>query len=139
MTGVRTGGLVAIAVGTMLAAASPAAAQLAQPQTAATVSGDSNLLTAVQYRGHWRGHRHWDGHRHWRGGYGGPRYGWYGPGLGFATGALIGGALAAAPRAYYDTPSVTSDEIAYCSRRFKSYDPSSGTYLGYDGNRHPCP
>jgi len=23
--------------------------------------------------------------------------------------------------------------------RFKSYDPGSGTYLGYDGLRHPCP
>ena len=29
--------------------------------------------------------------------------------------------------------------VAYCMRRFRSYDPSSGTYLGYDGLRHPCP
>lgn len=28
---------------------------------------------------------------------------------------------------------------AYCMRRFRSYDPASGTYLGYDGMRHPCP
>ena len=28
---------------------------------------------------------------------------------------------------------------AYCMRRFRSYDPNSGTYLGYDGYRHPCP
>ena len=28
---------------------------------------------------------------------------------------------------------------AYCSQRYRSYDPSSGTYLGYDGERHPCP
>ena len=28
---------------------------------------------------------------------------------------------------------------AYCVQRFQSYDPSSGTYLGYDGLRHPCP
>jgi hypothetical protein len=41
------------------------------------------------------------------------------------------GAYAAAPR--------YSSDDAYCSRRFKSYDPSSGTYLGYDGERHPCP
>ena len=27
----------------------------------------------------------------------------------------------------------------YCVRRFRSYDPRSGTYLGYDGYRHPCP
>ena len=28
---------------------------------------------------------------------------------------------------------------AYCAQRFRSYDPASGTYLGYDGRRHPCP
>jgi hypothetical protein len=27
----------------------------------------------------------------------------------------------------------------YCAQRYRSYDPSSGTYLGYDGVRHPCP
>jgi hypothetical protein len=29
--------------------------------------------------------------------------------------------------------------VAYCINRFKSYDPRSGTYLGYDGYRHACP
>jgi hypothetical protein len=29
--------------------------------------------------------------------------------------------------------------VAYCIRRFRSYDPVSRTYLGYDGRRHPCP
>jgi hypothetical protein len=29
--------------------------------------------------------------------------------------------------------------IAYCTQRYRSYDPSSGTYLGYDGQRHGCP
>jgi hypothetical protein len=29
--------------------------------------------------------------------------------------------------------------VAYCIQRFKSYDPASRTYLGYDGNRHSCP
>ncbi|MCC6948696.1 MAG: BA14K family protein [Bradyrhizobiaceae bacterium] len=29
--------------------------------------------------------------------------------------------------------------IAYCMRRFRSYDPYSMTYLGYDGRRHRCP
>ena len=33
----------------------------------------------------------------------------------------------------------TPDAVAYCARRFKSYDPGNGTYLGYDGLRHPCP
>ena len=32
-----------------------------------------------------------------------------------------------------------ADASAYCARRYRSYDPASGTYLGYDGLRHPCP
>ena len=27
---------------------------------------------------------------------------------------------------------------SYCVRRFRSYDPASGTFLGRDGVRHPC-
>jgi hypothetical protein len=30
-------------------------------------------------------------------------------------------------------------DVGYCMRRFRSYDPRSGTYLGFDGLRHPCP
>ncbi len=26
-----------------------------------------------------------------------------------------------------------------CMQRFRSYDQGSGTYLGHDGRRHPCP
>jgi len=29
--------------------------------------------------------------------------------------------------------------VDYCARRFRSYDPYSGTYLGRDGYRHRCP
>ena len=32
-----------------------------------------------------------------------------------------------------------TDAIAYCTQRFRSYDPASGSYLGYDGLRHACP
>jgi hypothetical protein len=28
---------------------------------------------------------------------------------------------------------------ASCEQRFRSFDPASGTYLGFDGLRHPCP
>jgi hypothetical protein len=130
-----TGGFIAAAFGTALAVAAPApaSAQLARPQTAVDVVGTNELLTNVQHRRHWRG-----GHRHHRHGWN-HRRGW-GPaaGIGFATGAMIGGAFAAAPRAYY-APGPTAREVAYCSQRFKSYDPASGTYLGYDGNRHACP
>jgi hypothetical protein len=85
------------------------------------------------------------GGRYYRGGYRGRYYGgrggYYGGGYyygddwgwgGFAAGAILGGVLAAQP--YYG-----GDAVGYCMRRFKSYDPGSGTYLGYDGYRHPCP
>src|SRR5258706_11757791 len=32
----------------------------------------------------------------------------------------------------------TADWIASCSQRYRSFDPASGTYLGYDGYRHYC-
>jgi hypothetical protein len=70
------------------------------------------------------------------GGYGGPYYGggYYDSGWdwgGLAAGMILGGVLAA--------QSSYADSVGYCMRRFKSYDPSSGTYLGYDGYRHACP
>ncbi len=49
------------------------------------------------------------------------------------------------PRAYVEdyevegAGPVEQDAVAYCTQRFRSYDPGSGTYLGYDGLRHPCP
>jgi hypothetical protein len=148
MRTIVTGGALAALVGTALAFTTPvpASAQLARPQTAIGVAGSNDLVTDVQWRRGWRG-----GYRGgWRGGY---RSRYYGPGiglgLGLATGAIIGGALAgpryyeapayyAAPRTYYEAPA-GGDATAYCMQRFKSYDPSSGTYLGYDGERHPCP
>ena len=43
--------------------------------------------------------------------------------------------------AYAAAPVVTSDDNddASCAQQLRSYDPRSGTYLGYDGMRHPCP
>ena len=29
-------------------------------------------------------------------------------------------------------------DASYCAQRYRSYDPASGTYLGFDGLRHPC-
>jgi hypothetical protein len=29
--------------------------------------------------------------------------------------------------------------LAYCQQRFRSHDLGLGTYLGFDGLRHPCP
>ncbi|THD50894.1 MAG: BA14K family protein [Bradyrhizobium sp.] len=86
----------------------------------------------------------------YRRGYG---YGGAAVGLGIA-GALIGGAIIGAtqpygyygyPPGYYGpayvapAPYIGGDAAAYCVQRFRSYDPYSGTYVGYDGLRHPCP
>lgn len=73
--------------------------------------------------------------------YRGPRYS-YDPGaaaaagaLGLAAGAIIGGALTAQQRA---APQPSNSWLAYCANKYRSFDPASGTYLGYDGKRHPC-
>lgn len=57
-------------------------------------------------------------------------------------------AVAAAAGAYSVTiPGAAGGVFAYepassragsCAQRFKSYEPRSGTYLGYDGRRHTC-
>jgi BA14K-like protein len=110
-------------------------------------------VDTVQWRRGWGGGG-WGGRRGW---------GWGGVGAGFVAGAIIGGALASPyyygygpyyPRPYYVAPPppvyyvppppvygapVAGDAVAYCMQRFRSYDPASGTYLGYDGFRHPCP
>jgi hypothetical protein len=32
-----------------------------------------------------------------------------------------------------------NDDADFCASRYQSWDPDTGTYLGYDGYRHPCP
>jgi outer membrane lipoprotein SlyB len=34
---------------------------------------------------------------------------------------------------------VNADAVAACARRYRSYDPRSGTFLSNDGMRKPCP
>jgi hypothetical protein len=83
----------------------------------------------------------------------------YGFGAGFAAGALIGAGSYGYGYGYpygddyaYDNGYGYEDDAyaaapAYegggdaqaCAQQYRSYDPASGTYLGYDGARHPCP
>lgn len=144
---------VLLAVAATVALGTYGVAAPASAQTARSPAGD--LVTAlqkgelqtsyVQYRRYYA--RPAYGYRP----YYGRRYGYYPRGyyyrhdygsaaaagaIGLATGAIIGGAIAqqqAAP-AY-----VAPGGSAYCAQRYRSYDPASGTYLGYDGLRHPCP
>jgi hypothetical protein len=34
---------------------------------------------------------------------------------------------------------VSADAVAACARRYRSYDPNTGTFLSNDGYRKPCP
>jgi hypothetical protein len=124
------------------------------PASAQRAHGASHTRMGHGYAGHGAGRFH-----------GGYARG-YGPGYGIgvgaaavATGALIGGAIATQNQGYYypdqnypgysDPGYVYSeaaplaynngDSVGYCEQTFRSYDPTSGSYLGYDGFRHACP
>ena len=79
---------------------------------------------------------------------------------GIAAGAIIGGAIANSNRGYYapgyapgyyapapgyyaPPPAYAApppgDAVGYCMSRFRSYNPNTGTYIGYDGMERPCP
>jgi hypothetical protein len=123
----------ALAVATSAWAVAPAAAApIGSPLMLKSAVGPS--VETVRYYGHHHG----------------------GAALGLSiAGALIGGAIIGAatqPYGYYGYPGyypgpayvvappyVGGDAVAYCAQRFRSYDPYSGTYLGFDGFRHPCP
>jgi hypothetical protein len=75
---------------------------------------------------------------------------------GIAAGLLLGGIIGSSPyyyggpSAYYGPPLYyppgyygpryggSRGWIAYCFSRYRSFDPYTGTYLGYDGRRHYC-
>ncbi|MGR7995061.1 MULTISPECIES: BA14K family protein [unclassified Xanthobacter] len=79
-------------------------------------------------------HGRW-GNPYWRNG------GWYyrnNSGAWIAAG-VAGIALGAAAAAAAQNAQNQRDAVAYCMQRYRSYDPRTGTYLGYDGYRHPCP
>lgn len=121
----------------------PGAAVAAGPRTGAWTGGRTAWNGG---RGYWRGGRWWPAaagvaagaalgsYAYYGGGYGGgPYYGDdYYQDVGYGQDD------------YYDTGVTVAvpaggDASAYCAQRFRSYDPASGTYLGYDGQRHPCP
>jgi hypothetical protein len=63
---------------------------------------------------------------------------------GLIIGAILGFALGAAvvdsQEQQQNATSRLNDPgwIAYCARQYRSFDPYTGTYLGYDGLRHYC-
>jgi hypothetical protein len=58
--------------------------------------------------------------------------------FGFAAGAIVGSAMAQQqqPEVVYVQPG--NDWVAYCFSKYRSYDPATNLYVGYDGNYHQC-
>ena len=114
--------------GLIAVAATPASTAPVPSSTALVKSAVASDVSEVR----WRGRR--------RGG---------GVAAGLAAGMLLGGIIAASPY-YYDGPPGYYGPVfgpryygpssweAYCFSRYRSFDPFSGTYLGYDGRRHYC-
>lgn len=134
-----------------LAAMAAFAPVSAAPAVSPAVSGINQAADGVQqiqYRRHggWRGghgyrrHGGWGGRHHYRRrGYGG--WGWGAAGL--ATGLLLSSPYWAGDYAdaepYSGGYAYGGDGFARCRATFRSFDPGSGTYMGYDGVRRRCP
>lgn len=87
----------------------------------------ASVTPAAAQRGRGRG-------RGGRGGGGGRGRGrGIGPAIGIGIGAAIVGGMIAAEAAR------RQEAVEYCMRRFRSYNPETGTYIGRDGRPRPCP
>lgn len=120
---------------------------------AAALAGLTVLTMAVPAeagRGHGRGHGGGHYYRHHDDGIGALGAGL----LGFGVGAVVGSALTprevyvapppppAAPAYYgpasYGPPPWTPDWYSYCYSLYRSFNPRTGTFIGYDGYEHFC-
>jgi hypothetical protein len=146
----------ALAGGAILVAPASAAPLNAAGAAPALSSTGSDLVQNVQWRRYGYGPRYY-GYRGYRRG---PAVG-AGIAAGIIGGALAAGALAAPPPPVYYEPAPVyvappvvyappvpraygysvedTDAVAYCSRRFKSYNPKTGTYIAKGGVVRACP
>jgi len=123
---------------------------------AAALVGLTVLTMAVPAeagRGH--GHGHYGGGRYVQNNYyrGGGGNAWGAGLIGFGVGAIVGSALTPRevyvappppppPRAYapvaYGPQPWSPDWYSYCYSRYRSFNPNTGTFIGYDGYEHFC-
>ncbi|MCO5093324.1 BA14K family protein [Bosea sp. (in: a-proteobacteria)] len=151
---IRTLALAAALAGGAMLAQPAAAAPLAPAASAlAAAQGGSDLVQNVQWRRYGYGPRYYGGYRR------GPAVG-AGIAAGIIGGALAAGALAAPPPPVYYEPAPVyvappvyaapvpraygysvqdTDAVAYCSSRFRTYNPETGTYIAKGGVVRACP
>lgn len=123
----------------MLSGSAPASA-LTLPSPAVSAPAEAGMVEQVHRRD--RRARRYDRRRHgpryshrrpgFRHHYGGYWYSspwWTGPSIGF--GITI-------PGATFGLGGGSSGHVQWCLNRYRSYDPASDTFLGYDGYRHRC-
>ena len=113
--------------------------------------GNGDTMDWRQHRRGWRDGRGWNGRHGWRdrdrgfyyNGHRGyrdyrPGYrrhnGYWFPGAAFATGVIIGGAIANQPRA----TGLSRSHVQYCMERYRSYRVSDDTYQPTSGPRRRC-
>lgn len=136
----------ALMVGGLGAAPASAVPSVTLKQIGSTVKPVKNpYVEQIRDRGgrhHWRGRGH---HHHHRGDNWGP---WVAGGLlglglyGLSQGAYddgYDGGYAGYEGSYAYDYEPSSGGYARCEATFRSFDPSSGTYVGYDGVRRMCP
>ncbi len=108
----------------------------AMPLPTPVITAPSDV-TNVDYRRrppyYYRGHR---GYEHRRPGY---RFhnGYWFPLAAFATGAIIGGAIATQP-APRGVGGINPKHYQWCANRYRSYDSYSNTFQPYHGPRQRC-
>ena len=120
-------GILALAgIGTL--PSQPAQAQAVAAPAIARAATEIGSVDLVQYRRYHGGRTYYRG----RGNAGAA----VGAGiLGIAAGAIIAGSIAQQQAA----ERVDDDRwLANCARRYRSFDPSTGTYLARDGRRYYC-
>src|SRR5262245_27129515 len=123
-----------------IATATGLAAAPMPPSVAKAETGSTITQVGGRYGGHYGGHHRYGRHHH---------HHHRGVGVGIGLG-IIGGLIAA--DAYSDPGYVYDDEVydapppddsgdpqALCAEKFRSFEPSTGLYTTYSGEKKPCP
>ncbi len=134
--------IAAAAVATLVT--SSAVPAVSAPIRPYALAAPDNAVESVQYRRGYYGYRgryYYNGHRgyaYYRPGY--RRYNnWWFPAAAFATGAVIGGAIAAAPGPVYRAPAYAGGgHVQWCYSQYRSYRASDNTFQPYNGPRQQC-